>query len=51
MPDESCRKCGAGLKNYLKCFSCNIVIQEICLECKEKTLPRYHSCYVVAITS
>ncbi len=52
MPDESCRKCGSSLNNYLKCSSCNIVIQEICLECKQKTLLRYHSCNVaIAIAS
>ena len=52
MPDESCRKCGNHLQNHLKCSSCNIVIQEICSECKQKTLFRHHSCTVaIAIAS
>ncbi len=44
MPDENCRRCGYILKNYLKCKNCNILLQEICSKCNEKTLPRYHDC-------
>lgn len=44
MPDESCRKCGSPLRNYLKCENCNILFQEICLNCNEPTLPRFHKC-------
>ncbi len=52
MPDESCRKCGNKLQNHLKCSSCNIVIQEICFECEQKTLLRFHGCNTeISITS
>ena len=44
MPDESCRKCGFPLSDYLKCASCNIMLQNICIQCNQKTLPKFHNC-------
>ena len=44
MPDECCRKCGSNLKNPIKCSNCNFMLQEICNQCEQKTLPRFHEC-------
>ncbi len=44
MPDESCRKCGTRLNEYVKCRDCNTVFQLICNSCNEKTIPRFHCC-------
>ena len=44
MPDESCRNCGNKLYFYIKCNGCRVIMQEICLKCGTKTLPRYHMC-------
>lgn len=49
MPDESCRRCGSSLKNFLKCKHCNALFQEICTSCDTKTLPRIHVCNDVII--
>ena len=49
MPDENCRRCGYVLKKYLKCKHCNILLQEICSNCAEKTLPRYHDCLKIIL--
>lgn len=47
MPDESCRKCGNPLYDHLKCSDCRRIFQEICMNCGQKTLPRYHTCELV----
>lgn len=49
MPDESCRKCGTKLRDYLKCNECNFLFQEICISCNNKTLPRFHNCKLNSI--
>jgi len=47
MPDESCRKCGNSLYVNQKCQNCRCIIQEICMHCGQKTLPKYHICETV----
>ena len=42
LPDESCRRCGGLLLNFLICEKCRAPIQFICRICTQKTLPRIH---------
>ncbi len=42
MPDESCRKCGGLLLDFLVCGKCRTTIQFICRICGQKTIPRFH---------
>jgi len=42
MPDESCRKCGNELKEFLKCRECNRPTQFECYRCGRKTNHQYH---------
>ncbi|MDH3191602.1 MAG: hypothetical protein OEM18_02795 [Nitrosopumilus sp.] len=42
MPDESCRRCGGLLLDFLICGECRAPIQFICRICAHKTLPRIH---------
>ena len=44
MPDECCRYCGFSLKDFLKCSGCNMLYQEICINCDKTTLPKIHLC-------
>ena len=46
MPDESCRKCGFELKELSKCSGCNKLYQQICIRCKNTTLPKIHYCVI-----
>ena len=42
MPDESCRRCGGLLLNYVICAKCKAPVQFICRICGMKTIERYH---------
>lgn len=42
MPDESCRKCGGGLKKYALCAACRKVTQQICIICGLLTADSLH---------
>lgn len=44
MPDESCRMCGKPLYFFSKCSVCKDTVQQICLNCGNKTLFQYHNC-------
>lgn len=45
MPDESCRKCGSSLKEYVVCAECREVNQYICKVCGHKTETQFHDGY------
>ena len=42
LPDESCRKCGGLLLNYLICAKCRAPVKFVCRICGMKTLERFH---------
>lgn len=42
MPDESCRKCGGNLLEFLKCGECNRPTRFVCGRCRKKTNYQYH---------
>ena len=42
MPDESCRRCGGLLLDFLVCGKCRAPTQFICRICAHKTVPRFH---------
>jgi predicted amidophosphoribosyltransferase len=42
MPDESCRKCGGLLLEYLICANCREIVQFICRICGYKNHERFH---------
>lgn len=42
MPDESCRRCGHELVEYLKCKECNKTTRFVCWFCGNKTNIQYH---------
>lgn len=42
MPDESCRKCGNELREYLKCKECKKATRFVCCACGNKTNLQYH---------
>lgn len=42
MPDESCRKCGGLLLDYLLCANCKAATKFMCRICGSKTLERIH---------
>ncbi len=42
MPDESCRKCGGLLLDYLICAKCRAPTQFMCRICGLKTVERFH---------
>jgi hypothetical protein len=42
LPDESCRKCGGLLLDYVVCAKCRASIQFICRICGVKTVEQFH---------
>jgi len=42
MPDESCRKCGEELVEYIKCKECRKPTRFVCIKCGSKSSFQYH---------